>query len=62
MADGVPLEISVAIIGGEGVDDVRTVVMNTAAAVGLCKFSCNEGVYYHYHAFIELTYLNILNS
>lgn len=41
MTDGVPLEVGVAIVGGEGVDDVRAVVVDAAAAVGLCKFSCN---------------------
>lgn len=42
MTDGVPFEISVAIIRGEGVDDMRAVVVGTAAAVGLCKISCNK--------------------
>lgn len=41
VADGMPLEVGVAIVGGKGVDDVRAVVVDAAAAVGLCKFSCN---------------------
>jgi len=44
MTDGVPLEVSVPIVGGEGVDHVRAVVMDTAAAVSLCKISCNKEV------------------
>lgn len=44
VTDGVPLEIGVAIVGGEGVDDMGTVVVNSAAAVGLCEFPCGEEV------------------
>lgn len=44
MADGVPFEIGVAKLGREGVDDVRTVVVDPAAAVSLRKFSCTTKV------------------
>lgn len=44
MADTVPLEVSVAIVGGEGVDDMRAVVVDAAAAVRLCKLSCNTEI------------------
>lgn len=40
MADGVPLEIGVAKLGREGVDHVRAVIVDPAAAVSLRKFSC----------------------
>lgn len=41
VADGVPLEVGVAVLGGEGVDDERTVVVDAAAAVGLCELACS---------------------
>lgn len=42
VTDGVPFEVSVAVVGGEGVDDMRAVVVDAAAAVGLCKVPCQH--------------------
>lgn len=44
VADGVPLEIGVSELGREGVDDVRAVVVDPAAAVGLRELSCTADV------------------
>lgn len=43
VTDGVPLEVGVAVVGGKSVDDVGAVVVDPAAAVGLCKVTCNMG-------------------
>ena len=40
--NGVPVEVRVAILGGEGVDDVRAVVVSAAAAVGLRIIPYND--------------------
>lgn len=40
VADGVPLKVGVAELGGEGVDNEWTVVVDAAAAVGLCELAC----------------------
>lgn len=39
MAKGMPLEIGVAIFGGECMNDIGAVVMNAATAVRLSKLS-----------------------
>ena len=42
MTNGVPLQVRVAVLGGEGVDDVRAVVVCAATAVGLGEIPYNE--------------------
>lgn len=42
MTDGVPFKIGASVFGGEGVDDVRAVVVHAAAAVSFCKLSCRK--------------------
>lgn len=44
VADRVPLEVGVAVVRGEGVDDMRAVIVDSAAAVGFCKLSCSVEV------------------
>lgn len=39
LTDGVKLEIGVAIIFGESMDDMRALVVGATAAVSLCEFS-----------------------
>lgn len=42
VADGVPLEVGVSKVGGEGVDDMLAVVVRAAAAVRLRELSCKS--------------------
>lgn len=42
VTDGVPFEIGVTVVGGEGVDDMRAVVVSAAAAVSGCKLSYKD--------------------
>lgn len=42
VAEGVPFKIGVSVVGGERMNDVRTVIVNAAALVGFCEFTCGK--------------------